>query len=96
MGDILVEQIKLLPMPQDLTSANRTWSLPFELRNDSVSFSTLTALMDQFKENTQGRRKVSIISKLLRHRALISLNTLFGLVEQQVASVQFADVETFL
>jgi len=52
--------------------------------------------MDQFKENTQGRRKVSIISKLLRHRALISLNTLFGLVEQQVASVQFADAEAFL
>ena len=28
MNDVLVDQIKLLPLPEDLTHANRTWLSP--------------------------------------------------------------------
>ena len=81
MNDLLVDQIKLLLLPEDLTSGNRTSSSPLKLSPDSVSFPNFTALVDQFMENIQGRGKESNISKLRRHRALIVLNTLLGLVD---------------
>ena len=81
MNDLLLDQIKLLLLPEDLTSANRTSSSPLKLNPDSVSFPNFTALVDQFMEHNQGRGKKSNISKLRRHRALILLNTLLGLVD---------------
>ena len=48
MHDILLDQIKLLPLPEDLTPANRTWLSPVKLNPDSVSHPTFTALFDQF------------------------------------------------
>ena len=45
MNDILVDQIKLLPLPEDLTHANRTWLSPLKLNPESVSHPAFTALM---------------------------------------------------
>ena len=47
-------------------------------------------------ESIQGRDAESNISKLLRHWALILLNTLLRLVDQNVVGASFADAETFL
>ena len=74
MHDILVDQIKLLPLPEDLTHANRTWLSPLKLNPDSVSHPAFTALVDQFMENTQGKRNESDTAKLRRHWELILLN----------------------
>ena len=81
MNYLLVDQIKLLLLPEDLTSGNRTSSSPLKLSPDSVSFPKFTALVDQFMENIQGRGKESNFSKPRRRRALILLNTLLGLVD---------------
>lgn len=81
MNDLLLDQIKLLLRPEDLTSGNRTSTSPLKLSPDSVSFPNFTALVDQFMVNIQGRGKKSNISKLRRHRGLILLSTPLGLVD---------------
>ena len=81
MNDLLVDQTKLLLLPEDLTPGNRTSSSPLKLSPDSLSFPNFTALVDQFMENIQGRGKKSNNSKLRRHRALILLNTPLRLVD---------------
>lgn len=74
MHDILVDQIKLLPLPEDLTHANRTWLSPVRLNPDSVSHPAFTALVDQFMADSQGNRKEPHLSTLRRHWELILLN----------------------
>jgi hypothetical protein len=74
MNDILVDQIKLLPLPEDTEKNNRTWLSPVKLSPDSVSYPAFTALVDQFMENTQGKRNESDTAKLRRHWELILLN----------------------
>ena len=46
MSDILVEQIKLLPLPEDTDKNNRTWLAPLKLNLDGVSHPAFTALVD--------------------------------------------------
>ena len=74
MTDILVEQIKKLPTPEDTTAANRTWLSPLKLNPDSVSHPAFTALVDQCMEGSQGQRKEPNISILRRHWELVLLN----------------------
>ena len=74
MNDILVEQIKLLPLPEDTEKNNRTWLAPLKLKLDAVSHPAFTALVDQFMEKTQGKRNESDTAKLRRHWELILLN----------------------
>ena len=74
MNDILVDQIKLLPLPEDTDKNNRTWLVPLKLKPDSVSHPAFTALVDQFMEKTQGKRNESDTAKLRRHWELILLN----------------------
>ena len=74
MNDILVDQINLLPLPEDLTHANRTWLSPLKLNLDAVSHPAFTALIGQFMEKTQGKRNESDTAKLRRHWELILLN----------------------
>jgi hypothetical protein len=74
MNDILVDQIKLLPLPEDTEKNNRTWLSPVKLSPDSVSYPAFTALVGQFMENTQGKRNESDTAKLRRHWELILLN----------------------
>jgi len=74
MSDILVDQIKLLPLPEDQTHANRTWLSPLKLNLDAVSHPAFSALVDQFMEKTQGKRNESDTAKLRRHWELILLN----------------------
>ena len=74
MSDILVDQIKLLPLPEDLTPANRTWLSPVKLNPDSVSHPAFTALVDQFMADSQGKRKEPNVSILKKHWELILLN----------------------
>jgi hypothetical protein len=96
MNDLLVDQIKLLLLPENLTPANHTSLLPLKLSPASVSFPNFTVQVDQFLANIQGRDKESNISKLLRHWALILLNTLLRLVDQNAAGALVAGAETFL
>ena len=74
MNDILVDQIKLLPLAEDLTHANRTWLSPLKLNPDSVSHPAFTALVDQFMADSQGKRKEPNVSILRKHWELILLN----------------------
>jgi len=74
MNDILVDQIKLLPLPEDTEKNHRTWLAPLKLNPDSVSHPAFTALVDQCMENTQGKRNESDTAKLRRHWELILLN----------------------
>ena len=74
MHDILVDQIKLLPLPEDLTDANRTWLSPVKLDPDSVSHPAFTALVDQFMEDSQGSMKNPHLSRLRQHWEVILLN----------------------
>ena len=74
MDYILVDQIKLLPLPQDLIRANRTWLSPVKLNPDSVSHPAFTALVDQFMADSQGNRKEPHLSTLRSHLELILLN----------------------
>ena len=74
MTDILVEQIKKLPKPEDTAPANRTWLSPLKLNPDSVSHPAFTALVDQCMEDSQGKRKEPNISILRRHWELVLLN----------------------
>jgi hypothetical protein len=74
MSDILVDQIKLLPLPEDLTHANRTWLSPLNLNPDSISHPAFTALVDQFMADSQGKRKEPNVSILKKHWELILLN----------------------
>jgi hypothetical protein len=59
MNDILVDQIKLLPLPEDLTHANRTWLSPLKLNPDSVSHPAFTALVDQFMADGSSQQQNS-------------------------------------
>jgi hypothetical protein len=74
MNDILVDQIKLLPLPEDTEKNNRTWLAPLKLNPDSISHPAFTALVDQFMEGSQGKRNESDTAKLRRHWELILLN----------------------
>ena len=74
MHDILVDQIKLVPLPQDLIHANRTLLSPVKLNPDSVSHPAFTALVDQFMADGQGNRKELNVSILRKHWELILLN----------------------
>ena len=74
MHDILVDQIKLVPLPQDLIHANRTLLSPVKLNPDSVSHPAFTALVDQFMADSQGNRKEPNVSILRKHWELILLN----------------------
>lgn len=74
MNDILVDQIKLLPLPEDLTPANRTWLSPVKLNPDSVSHPAFTALVDRCIEDSQGSRKEHHLTTLRRHWELVLLN----------------------
>ena len=74
MNDILVDQIKLLPLPEDTEKNNRTWLSPVKLSPDSVSYPAFTALVDQFMADSQGKRNESDTAKLRRHWELILLN----------------------
>ena len=74
MHDILVDQIKLLPLPDDLTSANRSWLSTDKLNPDSVSHPAFIALLDQFVADSQGNRKGPHLSTLRSHWELILLN----------------------
>lgn len=74
MTDILIEQIKKLPTPEDTTAANRTWLSPLKLNPDSVSHPAFTALVDQCMKGSQGKRKEPNISILRRHWELVLLN----------------------
>lgn len=74
MNDILVEQIKLLPLPEDTEKNNRTWLAPLKLNPDAVSPPAFTALVDQFMADSQGNRKEPHLSTLRRHWELILLN----------------------
>ena len=74
MNDILVDQIKLLPLPEDLTHANRTWLSPLKLNPESVSHPAFTVLVDQFMADSQGNRREPHLSTLRRHWELILLN----------------------
>ena len=56
MHDILVNQVKLLPLPEALMHANRTWLSPVKLNPDSVSHPAFTALVDQFMARSEERR----------------------------------------
>ena len=67
MNDILVDQIKLLPLPEDTEKNNRTWLSPVKLSPDSVSYPAFTALVDQFMADSQGKRNESDTAKLRRH-----------------------------
>ena len=74
MNDILVEQIKLLPLPEDKEKNHRTWLAPLKLNPDSVSHPAFTALVDQFMADSQGKRKEPNVSILKKHWELILLN----------------------
>ena len=74
MHDILIDQIKLLPLPQDLMHAKRKWLSPVKLNPDSVSHPAFTALVDQFMADSQGNRKEPNVSILRKHWELILLN----------------------
>ena len=74
MNDILVDQIKLLTLPEDTEKNNRTWLAPLKLNPDAVSHSAFTALVDQFMADSQGNRKEPHLSTLRRHWELILLN----------------------
>ena len=74
MHDVLIDQIKLLPLPQDLMHANRKWLSPVKLNPDSVSHPAFTALVDQFMADSQGNRKEPNVSILRKHWELILLN----------------------
>ena len=74
MSDILVDQIKLLPLPEDTEKNNRTWLAPLKLKPDSVSHPAFTALVDQFATDSQGKRKEPKVSILRKHWELILLN----------------------
>lgn len=74
MNDILVEQIKLLPLPEDTEKNNRTWLTPLKLNPESVSHPAFTVLVDQFMADSQGNRKEPHLSTLRRHWELIFLN----------------------
>ena len=50
MTDILVEQIKLLPIPEDTEKNNRTWLAPLELTGNAKSLPAFIELIDQFME----------------------------------------------
>ena len=74
MNDILVEKIKLLPLPEDTEKNSRTWLTPLKLNPDSVSHPAFTALVDQFMADSQGKRNKPNISILRKHWSLILLN----------------------
>ena len=74
MNDILVNQMQLLPLPEDLTHANRTWLSPVKLNLDSVSHPAFTALVDHFMAASQGKRKEPNVSILRKHWELVLLN----------------------
>ena len=74
MNDILVEQIKLLPLPEDTEKNNRTWLAPLKLNPDAVSHPAFTALVDQCMEYSQGSRKEPHLTTLRRHWELVLLN----------------------
>ena len=74
MNDILVDQIKLLPLPEDTEKNNRTWLAPLKLNPDAVSHPAFTALVDQCMEYSQGSRKEPHLTSLRRHWELVLLN----------------------
>jgi hypothetical protein len=74
MNDILVDQIKLLPLPEDTEKNNRTWLAPLKLNPDLISHPAFTALVDQFMADSQGKRKEPNVSILKKHWELILLN----------------------
>ena len=74
MNDILVDQIKLLPLPEDTEKNNRTWLAPLKLNPDSVSHPAFTALVDRLMADSQGKRKEPNVSILRKHWELILLN----------------------
>ena len=74
MNDILVDQIKLLPLPEDTEKNNRTWLAPLTLNPDAVSHPAFTALVDQCMKDSQGSRKEPHLTTLRRHWELVLLN----------------------
>ena len=74
MTDILVEQIKLLPIPEDTEKNNRTWLAPLELTDNAKSLPAFIELVDQFMEESKGNRKEPHLSTLRRHWELVLLN----------------------
>ena len=74
MTDILVEQIKLLPIPEDTEKNNRTWLAPLELTDNAKSLPAFIELVDQFMEASKGNRKEPHLSTLRRHWELVLLN----------------------
>ncbi|MEE2824332.1 MAG: hypothetical protein VYD91_05685 [Pseudomonadota bacterium] len=74
MTDILVEQIKLLPLPEDTEKNNRTWLAPLELTDNAKSLPAFIELVDQFMEESKGNRKEPHLSTLRRHWELVLLN----------------------
>ena len=71
MKDILVEQIKLLPIPEDTEKNNRTWLAPLELTGNAKSLPAFIELVDQFMEASKGNRKEPHLSTLRRHWELV-------------------------
>ena len=63
MTDILVEQIKLLPIPEDTEKNNRTWLAPLELTDNAKSLPAFIELVDQFMEASKGNRKEPHLDK---------------------------------
>lgn len=76
MNDILVDQIKLLPLPEDLTHADRTRLSPLKLNPDSPSHHAFKALVDQCIEDSQGSRKEPHLTTLRRYWEIVLLNLL--------------------
>ena len=74
MNDILVEHIKLLPLPEDTEKNNRTWLAPLKLTDKAKSLPAFIELVDQFMAASQGNRKEPHLSTLRRHWGLILLN----------------------
>ena len=74
MNDILVEQIKLLPLPEDTEKNNRTWLAPLKLTDNAKCFPAFTELVDQCMEYSQGSRKEPHLTTLRRHWELVLLN----------------------
>ena len=73
MHDNLVDQVKLLPLPGELTHANRKRLSPVKLKPDSVSHPAFTALVDQFMADCQGSMKNPHLSKFRQHWEVILL-----------------------
>ena len=74
MNDILVDQIKLLPLPEDMEKNNRTWLAPLKLTDNAKSLPAFIELVDEFIEASKGDRKEPHLTTLRRHWDLVLLN----------------------